>query len=263
MRRLSKIRLHFIRQNSHKKSKNNRFSAMKSQLQISKKPENPKKEIGFFPSPLGVLEIVLKAEKLFSVSLKKKNGFPLNPQKQSLQNLPQTGGKVMQKPAENRLCRMDLKAGAEASNDKNSEFSNKKIIKSPFKESKVMRKLKQEFSGFFKEGGGFSVPLSDRGSAFQKKVWAIARKIPFGETISYSEMARRAGNLKACRAAGSACAKNPFLIVVPCHRVLSKKGVGGYALGLKAKKLLLKIESGAKASCPPCSSPTSHTSFAK
>ena len=78
--------------------------------------------------------------------------------------------------------------------------------------------------------------MFDRGTEFQKKVWAKLQTIPWGQTTTYSELALTLQNKKAYRAVGSACANNPFLIVVPCHRVLSQKGLGGFALGLKAKQ---------------------------
>jgi len=89
----------------------------------------------------------------------------------------------------------------------------------------------------------FSVPLHFAGTKFQQKVWAQLAKIPFGQTISYSELARRVGAPRAMRAAGSANGKNPFSIVIPCHRVISKDGtLGGYAGRLDRKQRLLDIE---------------------
>jgi methylated-DNA-[protein]-cysteine S-methyltransferase len=89
----------------------------------------------------------------------------------------------------------------------------------------------------------FSLPLHFEGTDFQRKVWEQLQTIPFGETISYAELAKRAGNPKAMRAAGSANGKNPFCIVVPCHRVIAKDGtIGGYAGGLARKRKLLAVE---------------------
>jgi methylated-DNA-[protein]-cysteine S-methyltransferase len=91
----------------------------------------------------------------------------------------------------------------------------------------------------------FSVPLQFAGTKFQQKVWSQLAKIPFGETISYSELARRVGSPRAMRAAGSANGKNPFSIVIPCHRVISKDGtLGGYAGRLDRKQRLLDLERG-------------------
>jgi methylated-DNA-[protein]-cysteine S-methyltransferase len=89
----------------------------------------------------------------------------------------------------------------------------------------------------------FSVPLHFDGTKFQQKVWTQLAKIPFGKTISYSELARRVGVPRAMRAAGSANGRNPLSIVIPCHRVISKDGtLGGYAGRLNRKQRLLDIE---------------------
>lgn len=109
--------------------------------------------------------------------------------------------------------------------------------------SSQMRALRKELEAYFKgEAVRFSLPLSDRGTLFQKKVWARLQKIPFGKTLTYGGIAAALKQPKAARAVGRACAKNPFLVVVPCHRVVSRSGLGGFALGLKAKKTLLKLE---------------------
>lgn len=89
----------------------------------------------------------------------------------------------------------------------------------------------------------FSLPLLFNGTKFQKAIWTEISKIPFGKTISYSELAQRAGTPAAVRAAGSATGKNPFAIVVPCHRVVSKDGsLGGYGGTLPRKRRLLDLE---------------------
>ena len=81
------------------------------------------------------------------------------------------------------------------------------------------------------------------GTAFQKKVWRALLEIPFGETKSYAEIARRIGNAKSSRAVGAAIGRNPIAIVVPCHRVIGASGrLTGFAGGLSAKKLLLELE---------------------
>ena len=85
-------------------------------------------------------------------------------------------------------------------------------------------------------------PLILRGSAFQQTVWRYLQTIPYGETRSYSELAQAIGAPGAQRAVGSACAQNPFLILVPCHRVVAQNGLGGFALGFFAKQFLLKHE---------------------
>ena len=89
----------------------------------------------------------------------------------------------------------------------------------------------------------FEVELSKRGSDFQRRVWAQLQLIPYAETITYSELAERAGRTGASRAAGGANAANPFAIVVPCHRVLGSAGqLTGYAGGLALKAALIAHE---------------------
>ena len=93
---------------------------------------------------------------------------------------------------------------------------------------------------------GFDLPVALRGTAFQQSVWRAVMDIPYGETITYSQLAQRIGRPKAARAAGAACGANPLLIIVPCHRVVGQKGLTGYAGGLDSKKTLLKIEKSGK-----------------
>jgi methylated-DNA-[protein]-cysteine S-methyltransferase len=89
----------------------------------------------------------------------------------------------------------------------------------------------------------FDLKLNPAGTDFQKKVWSLLCEIPPGETITYAELARRAGNPKAHRAVGAANGKNPLPIIIPCHRVVGSGGkLTGYAGGLEAKKKLLEIE---------------------
>jgi methylated-DNA-[protein]-cysteine S-methyltransferase len=89
----------------------------------------------------------------------------------------------------------------------------------------------------------FSVPLSQSGTDFQKKVWAELERIPFGKTISYQQLAKKLGDPKCIRAAGTANGRNKIAIIVPCHRVIGSNGtLVGYAGGLDKKKWLLEHE---------------------
>ena len=72
------------------------------------------------------------------------------------------------------------------------------------------------------------------------------QNIPWGKTKKYSQIAKELKKAKAYRAVGNSCGKNPFLIIVPCHRVLSQSGLGGFALGLATKKYLLNLEQSSK-----------------
>jgi methylated-DNA-[protein]-cysteine S-methyltransferase len=89
----------------------------------------------------------------------------------------------------------------------------------------------------------FSVPLHYDGTDFQREIWRQIALIPFGETITYTELARRAGTPAALRAAGTATGRNSLSIIIPCHRVVGKNGgMGGYAGGLDRKINLLRRE---------------------
>ncbi len=91
----------------------------------------------------------------------------------------------------------------------------------------------------------FDLPLETLGTEFQKRVWTGLRKIPFGKTWSYQELAKRAGSPRAVRAAGSANGKNSICIIIPCHRVIRLTGeLGGYTGGVDKKAYLLALESG-------------------
>ena len=89
------------------------------------------------------------------------------------------------------------------------------------------------------------VPLDLRGTPFQKKVWSALRRVPYGETISYADLARRAGHPRAARACGSANGSNPVPLFVPCHRTIAADGtLGGFGGGLPLKRRLLALERG-------------------
>lgn len=81
------------------------------------------------------------------------------------------------------------------------------------------------------------------GTDFQKSVWKALLEIPYGQTSSYKQIANLIGNPKAVRAVGTACGNNPFLIIIPCHRIVKSDGsLGGFAYGSEIKKKLLKLE---------------------
>ena len=88
----------------------------------------------------------------------------------------------------------------------------------------------------------FTVTPAPRGTAFQRAVWRELAAVPYGQTLTYGELARRAGRPKAARAVGQAVGANPCLIVIPCHRVLASSGLGGFGCGIERKKTLLAIE---------------------
>ncbi len=96
---------------------------------------------------------------------------------------------------------------------------------------------------FDKKRTNFTFKLNPKGTEFQQKVWLELLNIPFGKTISYLDLSKKLGDVKAIRAAASANGKNPLWIVVPCHRVIATDGsLTGYAGGLWRKKWLLEHE---------------------
>jgi methylated-DNA-[protein]-cysteine S-methyltransferase len=104
----------------------------------------------------------------------------------------------------------------------------------------VMRQLRAYFAG---ELDTFDLRLAPEGTPFQLKVWNLLCDIPYGETISYGELAHRIGNPKASRAVGLANGSNPIPIVIPCHRVIGSNGkLTGYGGGLPVKEKLLALE---------------------
>lgn len=106
----------------------------------------------------------------------------------------------------------------------------------------VSCQLIEYFTGKLKT---FSLPLAPEGTPFQKEVWKALLNIPYGEVISYGELARIIGQPGACRAVARACGANPIGVIIPCHRVVaSNGGIGGYNGGIERKKRLLDLESG-------------------
>lgn len=106
--------------------------------------------------------------------------------------------------------------------------------------AQVAKQLDEYFAG---KRTKFELNISPKGTAFQKKVWAELLKIPYGKTKSYQEIAEAVAKPKAQRAVGSACNKNPILLIIPCHRVVSKSGkLTGFAFGVDRKEQLLKQE---------------------
>jgi len=104
--------------------------------------------------------------------------------------------------------------------------------------------LQEYFDG---QRESFSLKLSPNGTDFQKRVWDALQDIPYGKTISYLELSKTLGDVKAIRAVAAANGKNPLWIVIPCHRVIGSDGsLTGYAGGLHRKKWLLDHESPAK-----------------
>lgn len=106
--------------------------------------------------------------------------------------------------------------------------------------SEVKRQLEAYFAGTLFV---FDLPLQIKGTVFQQSVWEALRQIPYGQTVSYGQLARRIGRPSAVRAVGGANHRNPISIIVPCHRVIGADGsLTGYGGGLAIKEYLLALE---------------------
>ncbi len=114
------------------------------------------------------------------------------------------------------------------------------MVRDDRKNREAIFQLKEYLSGELKR---FNCRLDMRGTPFEKGVWSFLKKIPYGQTRSYKEVAEAIGHPKAFRAVGNANGRNPIPLVVPCHRVIeSNGGLGGYGHGVKVKKMLLEFE---------------------
>ena len=138
---------------------------------------------------------------------------------------------------EDSIDRIDLPNRAAEPPDPVWERSNGAL---PAALAEAKLQLEEYFAGDRRE---FDLPLAARGTEFQCRVWAELRRIPFGETISYGELATRIGKPTASRAVGAANGRNPLPVVVPCHRVIGSDGrLTGFGGGLPTKQALLDLE---------------------
>ncbi|MBK9792241.1 MAG: methylated-DNA--[protein]-cysteine S-methyltransferase [Sphingobacteriales bacterium] len=124
------------------------------------------------------------------------------------------------------------------------QFKDTNKVETSFSENEISKNGKQQLSEYFaSERKEFELPLKLSGTDFQNKVWTELQVIPYSKTISYLQLAKNLGDPKCIRAAGTANGKNPFAIVVPCHRVIGSNGdLIGYAGGLWRKQWLLEHE---------------------
>ena len=104
---------------------------------------------------------------------------------------------------------------------------------------RACRELQEYFTGARQR---FDLPLDPAGTPFQKSVWRALTAVGWGSTTTYGALAAASGHPGAARAVGSAMRANPILILIPCHRVLARTSLGGFALGLERKRLLLTLE---------------------
>ena len=117
-------------------------------------------------------------------------------------------------------------------------------IESKLTSNRVIKLAKQELTAYFaRQLKAFSVPLDWRGTAFQESVWRALTAIPYGETVSYGDIARAIGRPRSARPTGGAVGRNPLPIIVPCHRVIgSDQTLTGFTGGLNIKVALLELE---------------------
>ena len=124
------------------------------------------------------------------------------------------------------------------------QFSSLDLEEATTECSSLMQNTKEQLDAYFKKQiDGFDIPIAPKGTPFQKKIWEILLSIPVGKTLTYTEVAQRYGDLNTIRAIGAAMGKNPLLILIPCHRVVGKRGsMVGYAGGIQTKIRLLEHE---------------------
>ena len=110
-------------------------------------------------------------------------------------------------------------------------------------ETALLKKAEKELEEYFKgKRKTFDLPVQPKGTAFEKDVWSVLEKIPYGHLMTYGEIAKEIGRPKASRAVGNACGNNPVCVIIPCHRVVGKNNDGGYSNGMKYKYALWKEE---------------------
>ena len=124
-------------------------------------------------------------------------------------------------------------------------FSNQVFCDTkPRNDKNAFKRLIDQLNEYFFEGRkNFSIQYRLPFTGFRSEVFKEMIKIPYGECVTYSYIAKKVGNPKAYRAVGSSCGKNPLPLVVPCHRIVSKSGLGGFTGGLDIKRFLLELES--------------------
>lgn len=144
-------------------------------------------------------------------------------------------GKLKLVASENGLCAVLFHAGKDSVWAEVSVATDRHPIL-----DRAEKQLAEYFAGTRRD---FDLPLDVRGTDFRKSAWKQLCKIPYGETISYGEQAKRMGDAKKSRAAGQANGHNPLAIVIPCHRVVGANGtLTGFGGGLNLKKYLLELE---------------------
>jgi len=148
--------------------------------------------------------------------------------------------KVFVASTERGVCMVDFLKTEKVFLSRLKERFPGKIIRDNRKNRNVVNQLKKYMKGELQR---FDFRLDFRGTSFQKKVWSVLAKIPYGQTRSYKEIAQAIGHPKAFRAVGNANGRNSIPLIIPCHRVIeSNGGLGGFGHGVKVKEQLLDFE---------------------
>ncbi|NBR28572.1 MAG: methylated-DNA--[protein]-cysteine S-methyltransferase [Betaproteobacteria bacterium] len=153
-------------------------------------------------------------------------------------------GQVLVAATDRGLCKISLGTRARAlENELRAEFAAAHCLRN----ARALQTYQKALARYLAGGNpDLALPLDIRATAFQRKVWNILKKIPYGETRSYSEIAVKAGAPSSVRAVARAIATNPVALVVPCHRAVRKNGeLAGYRWGVERKRALLAQEAGA------------------
>jgi AraC family transcriptional regulator of adaptative response/methylated-DNA-[protein]-cysteine methyltransferase len=158
-----------------------------------------------------------------------------------------TMGRLLVAVTERGVCAVRMADNdAELEKDLREEFPHAQITRD---DSALREPVQKILNHLDKNEPRLDLPLDIRATAFQRQVWEKLRTIPYGETVSYAEVAKALGNPGAVRAVGRACATNPVALVIPCHRVVREdQSMGGYRWGLERKKKLLERERRAEKS---------------
>lgn len=155
--------------------------------------------------------------------------------------VPSPLGQLLVAATERGVCRLSLADTATSlERDLRAEFPAAQIARDDGELSSSTRSILRHLEG---REPSLDLPLDIRATAFQQRVWTELRKIPYGATRSYQEVARAIGRPHAARAVARACASNPVPLAIPCHRVVRGNGaLGGYRLGVERKRRLLETE---------------------
>jgi AraC family transcriptional regulator, regulatory protein of adaptative response / methylated-DNA-[protein]-cysteine methyltransferase len=162
--------------------------------------------------------------------------------------VPTPIGRVLVAGTARGICAIHLGRGdAELEAGLRREYPEARISRDPARVSRWVRQIVRHLAGRHPQ---LALPLDIQGTAFQRRVWEALRRIPYGETRSYSDVARQLGRPQARRAVARACATNPVALVIPCHRVIrGDGGLGGYGGGIARKQALLAAEKRASRNC--------------